>query len=67
MKTRVITEENVRKRLLRRGYHLVTLKGYLGGYMVADNGRFAVYGSDICPASLEDVSAWIDENKEGVA
>lgn len=67
MKTRVINERSIRRWLNRRGYNLIKLHGPIGGYMVAKDRGFPLYGNEICPVSLEDISAWIDENKEGVA
>lgn len=66
MKTRIINERSIRKWLSRRGYHLIKLNGPLGGYMVTNSDRFVVYGSETWPVTLEDVSAWIDENRGNV-
>ena len=63
MKTRVINERSIRRWLNRRGYKLIKLHGPMGGYMIARNMGFPVYGHEISPISLEDVSAWIDDVK----
>jgi len=59
---RKINENNVRSRCYRHGYSLVKNKGYAGGYFVIDANRFIVFGSDIAPVDLDDISAWLDDN-----
>lgn len=53
------TESAIRSRLRRRGYRFVKYdNGREEGYLVADaSTNYVVYGHDMWPVSLEDVSA----------
>lgn len=54
-----ISENNIRSRLWKRGYHLTKVSKH--EFYVSDSNRIVCYGSDIAPVSLEEITDWINQ------
>ena len=56
------TENSLRKKLYRRGYHLTKMRDGYGcdGYVIADSNRYIVYGDERCLMSLDDIAEWVE-------